>query len=399
MLNKDLFILIADDILGMRRLLRQSLRSMGFHNIIEAVDGVDAIEKLTTNSVDLILSDWNMPNLLGIDVLKFVRSKKEYSHIPFIMITEEVSEATIAEAAETEVDAYIIKPFTLGQLQDRITNILSSSEEYNKIDYYLERGKAFVVTKQFSNAMIEFKNALRINPRSPRALLEFGNMYAQQGNDKQAKLLYQKSIAISPKFLKAHDALANLCLATSDNDGYLHHLQNAVAISPRNLERRFMLGQALIKHGCIDNAKKILENILEDAGKQYTELVSKIGDTMLSLGSFEIAEKAFNKAISNDSTNLRLFNQQGIVLRKQGKYKEAISNYYKALRIAPNDENLHYNLSKALYGDGQLTLAIKTLHIALRLNPQFEEARLLLHKFVDQEEVKEKEYGLKCKAI
>ncbi|MCB2185826.1 MAG: tetratricopeptide repeat protein [Deltaproteobacteria bacterium] len=375
---KNMSVLVADDVFKMRNLIKVMLRQMGFSTFFEAGDGLEAVQILSRQNVDLILCDWNMPKMKGIDVLKFVRSNPNLEQLPFIMITGEMTEAVVAEAAETEVDDYVVKPFTLEHLKNKLTRVVDIHGEVRQIEEHLGRGRAYIATKQFAEAKNEFKAALAVNPKSPRTLLEIGRLYEQTGNDVQAKAYYQRAVDLSPKFVKAIDALANLCFTLGDIQGQATLLEQAIKISPRNLERRFMLGQSFIKSGRSDDAKALFGRILSEATKQYADIVERVGDALLELEAYDEAEKAYQKALDSNPDSLHTYNQLGIAFRKQGKTEEAIANYLRALAISPQDENLHYNLARA-YSEGKhLDQARNTLEKALKINPHFREAKELL---------------------
>ena len=115
-IDPNLTVLVVDDLRQMRRMLREMLRLMGFRHILEAEDGDVALQKLHGQQVDLILSDWAMPRLSGLRLLKAVREDDRLARIPFLMVSEEMKEAEVAAAGEERVDAYILKPFTAQML-------------------------------------------------------------------------------------------------------------------------------------------------------------------------------------------------------------------------------------------------------------------------------------------
>lgn len=121
--NKDMRILVVDDFSTMRRIIKNILRQLGFNNIIEADDGSSAWETLNKDKIDFIISDWNMPKMPGIELLRKVRSSEEFVNLPFLMVTAEAQQENIIEAVQAKVSNYIVKPFTaetLGQKIDKI---------------------------------------------------------------------------------------------------------------------------------------------------------------------------------------------------------------------------------------------------------------------------------------
>ncbi|MFZ5427217.1 MAG: chemotaxis response regulator CheY [Thermodesulfobacteriota bacterium] len=121
--NKDMRVLVVDDFSTMRRIIKNILRQLGFTNIIEADDGTTAWETLNKDKIDFIISDWNMPKMPGIELLRKVRSSEEFAALPFLMVTAEAQQENIIEAVQAKVSNYIVKPFTaetLGQKIDKI---------------------------------------------------------------------------------------------------------------------------------------------------------------------------------------------------------------------------------------------------------------------------------------
>jgi two-component system chemotaxis response regulator CheY len=111
-IDPNIKILIVNDFCIMRKIIRNILTQFGFKNILEADDGTTAFEILKKEKVDLIISDWNMPKMNGIELLKTVRNDENLKDIPFIMVTAEAQKENILEAIKYKVNQYIVKPFT-----------------------------------------------------------------------------------------------------------------------------------------------------------------------------------------------------------------------------------------------------------------------------------------------
>lgn len=116
-------ILVVDDFSTMRRIVKNCLKQLGFSNIKEAVDGAQALDTLKREKFDFIVSDWNMPNMMGIDLLKAVRADEELKSIPFLMVTAEAQKENIIAAAQAGVSNYIIKPFDSDTLTTKMEAI------------------------------------------------------------------------------------------------------------------------------------------------------------------------------------------------------------------------------------------------------------------------------------
>jgi two-component system chemotaxis response regulator CheY len=121
----DLFmkVLIVDDFATMRRIMKNILKQIGFTNIIEADDGTTALEELKKTSVDLIISDWNMPKMSGLELLKTVRQTDGLKDLPFLMVTAEAQKQNVIDAVQAGVSNYVVKPFTAEAISDKLNKI------------------------------------------------------------------------------------------------------------------------------------------------------------------------------------------------------------------------------------------------------------------------------------
>jgi len=122
--DKNMTVLIVDDYKTMLRILRNLLRQLDFHNIEEATDGSMALQKLRQQKFGLVISDWNMEPMTGIQLLREVRSDDSLKHLPFIMITAESKSENVIAAKEAGVSNYIVKPFNAETLKTKMSSVL-----------------------------------------------------------------------------------------------------------------------------------------------------------------------------------------------------------------------------------------------------------------------------------
>lgn len=122
--NKNLKILIVDDFATMRKVIRNLLKQGGFENVVEAEDGVAALKILQSQKVDFVISDWNMPNMSGLELLKAVRGSDDLKELPFLMVTAEALKDNVVAAVKAGVSNYIVKPFTAEVLNEKIEKIV-----------------------------------------------------------------------------------------------------------------------------------------------------------------------------------------------------------------------------------------------------------------------------------
>ena len=124
--NPDMKILTVDDFSTMRKIVKNILRQLGYNNIVEADDGTTALDVLKAEKIDFIISDWNMPNMTGLDLLKTVRGDDALKDIPVLLVTAESLKENVVEAVKAGVNGYIVKPFTEELLKEKIDSIFDN---------------------------------------------------------------------------------------------------------------------------------------------------------------------------------------------------------------------------------------------------------------------------------
>ena len=123
-MDKNIKILVVDDFATMRKVIKNLLKQVGYENIVEAEDGVLALRVLKSQKIDLVISDWNMPNMTGLELLKAVRGDEDLKTTPFLMVTAEALQDNVIAAVKAGVSNYIVKPFTAEVLNEKIIKIL-----------------------------------------------------------------------------------------------------------------------------------------------------------------------------------------------------------------------------------------------------------------------------------
>ncbi len=119
-------ILVVDDFGTMRRIIKNILRQIGYANVFEADNGLSALEVLRKEKIEFIISDWNMPEMPGIELLKAVRASEEWKDLPFLLVTAEGKKENVLEAVKYKVTNYIVKPFTPETFTEKINQIFKT---------------------------------------------------------------------------------------------------------------------------------------------------------------------------------------------------------------------------------------------------------------------------------
>jgi len=124
-------VLVVDDMSTMRRIVKNVLRQIGYTSVEEAADGKEALEKLKDGGFGLVVSDWNMPVMSGIELLKAIRADAELKTLPVLMVTAEAQKENIIEAVQAGVSNYVVKPFTGDALKEKLVKIFAKKTPVN----------------------------------------------------------------------------------------------------------------------------------------------------------------------------------------------------------------------------------------------------------------------------
>ncbi|HLC27527.1 MAG TPA: response regulator, partial [bacterium] len=263
MVNSKMRFLIVDDMSNMRRTIRNMLRHLGYISFEEADQGIPALDKLKHHKIDFVICDWNMPEMTGIELLRLTRKDRKLKDIPFLMVTAEIAEETVAEAAETEVDGYIIKPFVARTLQEKIEKIMEIRTNPTEFDSLLGEAQSSAESGSLDKALAEYQKALELKPNSARVLEGIGKLYEQLGKTAEAEQKYLEAININPQYVKGYQTLSEFFEKNGKRDRARESLERAVKISPRNPDRQTELGHLYLKEGKSELARQAFSKAVD----------------------------------------------------------------------------------------------------------------------------------------
>ncbi len=376
--NKTMKILIVDDMTNMRRTIRNMLRYIGYEFIEEANDGDTCMRKMLDFQPDFLVLDWNMPRMSGMEVVHKSRAGQQFANIPILMITAEVEEAQIVQAAENDIDGYIIKPFIALTLEGKINSIIERRNSPSEFEMLIREGIDLKNQEEYEKAIETFEKALELTPKSARVRQLIGEAYKKMGNIEKAEEKLQEAVSINPQYIKVHQSLGDLYQEVGNKEKALAALEKAVKISPNNSERQTVLGKMYLESGDVEQAEKSFNKAV-DVEPNNPSVKTNIGEIFLESGHVEKAAAVFKESLMQKE-DVRVYNRLGIALRRKGKVNEAIKEYHKALKIDQNDEGLHYNIGRAYIEVNNKPKAIHHFKKALGINPNFKDAQIILKK-------------------
>lgn len=292
-----------------------------------------------------------------------------------IVLVGETKRENIAYFYEIGVNNVISKPASMNNIIEKMAFTIKPQ---GKLSEYMSIGKRFLAIGKLKEALEVSNKILSIKPDSPAGLMLRGDVFLKGNEHAKAVESYLKAHESSRLYLEPLKKLANAYDGV-DDEQHLNYLKKLDRLSPLNTERKTDIGKVHIKRKELERAEKYFDQALETATKEAMSLVGSVAEQITEAvggSSPRMAEKYLSKIIETKGSHLSkddisLFNKLGIALRGQGKWREAIENYTRALTISPEDEGLHYNMGMAYFDGKEQRMAAACFEKALENNPEF----------------------------
>ena len=240
----EMKVLIVDDMPSMCKFIHKMMRNIGYgKEFIFSYSGKDALEQLKKQPVDLVLLDYNMPEISGSEILSNIRDDRDLRDTPVIMVTAEAYSDFVAEVGESEVDAYILKPITMKILEEKISFVIDRYNNPPPMLYHLKRAREFEDKGDLDSAIQEALLAREANPDVTRPIRELGYFYYKKNDLKEAETWLLKAADMNKLDVIAFHYLGEIYLRWKDIEKAAHYLERAMRISPRHLQRGIHFGK------------------------------------------------------------------------------------------------------------------------------------------------------------
>jgi len=307
-----------------------TIKTFGTEDVKIFSTGVDAIDYLAETSVDLVLCDASLDDMTGIKFAQIVRKNMSGRPLPIIMVTLENRKDHVLDSIAAGCIGYILRPYSVDTFEKYLilANQLDSYPEIEEME--LHEAKDMVERGDFDDAIEAFEELISYQDEAQK-YYDMGCQFMVQGKYGKAIVAYKKAVKINDLFAEAYKGLADAYKGKGDLDAYKKFLQRAA-----------------------------------DVHAQFDRL--------------EETKALFIEILKYDSETPNPFNSLGVTLRKQGDYPGAIHAYRQALELTPSDENIYFNMAKALYFMGKLEQASEDVIMSLKMNPEFREANKLYQR-------------------
>ena len=375
---KNMSVLIADDQHTMCNLIRNMLKSSGYgKKFYFAPNGLIALNVLKTHPIDIAVIDWNMPVLNGIELLKRMKKDRAFRQIPVIMVTGEANQEIVAEAAESEIDAYILKPLSAKTLDLKISSVIERVNRPATMLSYLNRAKNFEDEGDLDAAIEEIKMAMKTDPLSSRPVREMGYCYYKKNDIESAEKLLIKASRMNELDVLAHHYLGELYLRCNDIEKAITYLNKAMDISPRHINRGINFGKILVKKNLLGKAKKVFDKAIH-VSNHPMPICEEIADFCFQNKMYDYAIKLMDIILKRQPTRCDIMFKLGFANENLGNHRNALDYLIKARNKDKKNIKIMMHIAKNYMKIDKMPRAEEVLRSVLDVDPGNAEAHSLL---------------------
>lgn len=374
-------VLVVEDILSARETVINLLRALGFSHFVEAENGEVARKKLLEHEVGLIISDWNMPFMNGLSLLKAVREQESSRYIPFILLTSKSEMDAVALASDEGVSGYLVKPVTIRALAETLAKIGERSGE-KEFDLLKAEIAALCAAKNFSTAQSLLQQFESDYPQyGSQIQYEQAKMFVTIGEIERADAIINKILLAQPLFAKGWAIKARIFLAAQQWENALKAIEKALGISCHNGKFYVIQGKAHLGRGDQRAARMSFMTALNVDSKN-DQIKQDIWNAYLDLDLVEEVQKEFGSYLFSVLTCDTL-NNMAVAYRRKGELGKALEIYQTALTKDPDNPKVLFNMAVAYMNRKEYVKARDLLLHALGNDIEFAEAKKLLSQVTE----------------
>lgn len=373
-------VLIVDDMQSMRRTVRNMFKQLGLGKTIRhAENGEEAWNLLQSTPVDIAVVDWNMPVLNGIELLNRIRENRDMRDMPVIMITAESEKDVVVEVAESEIDAYLLKPLTMKALDAKVRQVVNNANNPDEVTLCLYRARDFEEADDYARAIEQVRQALTKRPNASRILRKMADLHLKINKESIAEKCLKKAVAVNKDDAVARYQLGDLYRNRNDLDSANRYFMEAVSISPRAVPQAIELGEQLMRKGKIDQASKLFDKAIQrsaDSDMSREEIIA----IYIQNREYAKARKLLESYLKEQPERYDLMYKLGVAYMKAGDLKNAQTQFRKVDENTEENIDAKLQLARIYYHQKRVFMADDVLNQILQIDPGNETALELRKK-------------------
>ena len=336
--NKALVVLLEDQI-SMRKALRRVMESTQAYKVEEFSSSAEAIEFLSSNPVDLVVSDIYLSKGNGFDCLHYVRNRALGNDIPFLFVTGEGTKDDIVLALELGASNYLLKPFDTNDLLAKMKKLYDSWKAPNPKWERIRKAETLFYEKNIGKAKQEFEELYRDEPNSAKVMVSLAQIYLKLGRETDAQQLVESSIETAPLYFPAYAVHTNILLKQGKNEEAIASLVKELSIHGKQPDRRVLLADLYVGQKDHSAALEHLRKALLDFPKEE-KILLRVGELYMEIGDFEKAIHYFLKTRRKNPNSTKALDAIVSACVATGNVSKAQTLFAEALRLKPQSKDV-----------------------------------------------------------
>ncbi len=333
-------VLIVDDMKSMRLSIRNMFKQLRLgNNIRHAENGKEALKILNEAHIDMAVIDWNMPVMNGIELLTRIRNTRELRDMPVIMITAEAERDIVINVAESDIDAYLLKPLTMKSLEEKVKIVIHSANNPDKATVHLHNARAFEEAGDIKNAIEETRLALQERPRASRILRNLGLLYQKINNENMTEKCLQKAVAVNKEDDVSRFMLVDFYLRKNDLINALKYYEQARVLGSQIISKGVEIGERLIQKGMSSQALEIFTRLMKKS-KDTTSIRDSVINICMQSGEYEYVKQLLTTLIEEQPERVDLKLKAARLYTETNEIEKALEYYENVNSIAKIDRDL-----------------------------------------------------------
>lgn len=374
-------ILVVDDMKSMRLTIRKMLKHLGIGRKIQyAADGQEGLNILYNSDIDLAIVDWNMPVMNGTDMLNRIRGDKSFRDMPVIMVTAEAEKKIVYEVAETEIDAYLLKPLTLEALDTKIRSVVDQVNNPHPATLHLYKARDHEEAGRIEDAIEETRMALRYKPSASRILRNLGLLHFKINKHSIGLKCLQKAASVNRNDAVTRYHISQYYLDRHDIVNTTKYYLEMLAISDKYIPDAIELGERLLQTNKSNLGLKLLDQALNRKSKNmaYKEMVV---DICMNNYEFEYAIHILNQLIKEFPSKYEYVYTLGLARLNMDETDKALECFLEADQNMHNHIEAKVQIAKIYFEMERYIVADQYISQILKSDPANSEALSMRKKF------------------
>ncbi len=370
---QDDWILILEQTQNYRNSLRQFLNNLKIKNFKLVGSVEEARRELATINVKMIICEWSISKVNGLQFCRDLRKEEQYDHLPFLLMSVENRSHDVILACEMGVSGYLLKPFSFEEFRDQLVQVIKDHQLPSQLTKILVTGDREFSEGHFEKAAELYKKGYDMFPQSARSLCGLGAVYEKKNSRIEAIKYYREAVRVNPSYLDAYKALLRIYEKEDNVHGMLNVALKLHELSPDNPRYTLLLARCYLEIKDYKNSEIFFRKTIRVA-PTIAEAYRGLGNVYMIQEEYDKAKQNFHKAIDLDGHDISTLNSLGLIYVKQGKYKEGIEMYLIALKVNNNDVRVLFNLGYAFERQKLYEQAFAYYNKALIADPEYDKA-------------------------